>query len=67
MKYEDEYSGMCWDYLFFDCNREESLIELLRDYYGVEIMDIEEVRMSFLAMMERFHEVGIIKPKQDKE
>ena len=39
MKYESLYSGMCWDYLFFDMGEDDhdSFTVLLRDRYGVTI------------------------------
>lgn len=67
MKYEDIYEG-CWDYLFFDLNKDEdfslcSIPELLIKFYGVEFIDREKVRIRFLKMMEELHEEGAIKPQ----
>ena len=65
MKYEDQYEGNCWDFLFFpSCKRDESIIELLNNYYGAEIVDSEKFRYAFFALMEKFHEEGIIKPQE---
>lgn len=66
MKYEESYPGSCWDYLFFDTGRQESIIELLRDYYGTEIVDSERFRYRFFDLIEKFHEEGIIKPREHK-
>lgn len=63
MKYEEFY-GTCWDYLFIDMGMGESIVELLGKYYEVEIIDREKFRISFFELIEKLHEMGVIKPRK---
>ena len=67
MKYERLYPGNCWDFLFFNTSMDESIIELLINYYGVEITDVEKFRFPFFDLMEKLHETGVIKPQYNIE
>lgn len=62
LKYEDEYAG-CFDYLFFPMGGNNSLAELL-GYYGAELTDEKIVHDEFYALLESWHERGIMKPKE---
>ena len=64
MKYEKEYKGGCWDYLFFRVAEEESLVRLL-DYYGVSVKKPDEFKEKMMGLFAQLHELGIIEP--DKE
>ena len=62
MKYEKEYEGSCWDYLFFKVRPEKSLTVLLTQNYGVDIEKPEEFAQQMMALFAAMHESGIIRP-----
>lgn len=62
LKYEDEYSG-CFDYLFIDDGSGNDIITLLGKY-GATIKNWQTVHDEFYALLESWHERGIMKPKE---
>ena len=65
-KYEELYSGTCWDYMEWGIGERSigdgSLLHLLEDEYGADI-DWEQFKQEFFKFMETMHEKTIIKPK----
>ena len=67
MKYEDDYTA-CFDYMMFEENYEEySLKLMLRDWYGMKIMDEKEFRGRLFELFESAHEKGIVRPLTEEE
>jgi len=60
MKYEDEYKD-CFDYLFFGIDH-DSLFDILRDNYYVDIIDKDAFKKLIFQAIETAHEAGYIKP-----
>lgn len=67
MKYEDEYTGPCWDFIWLDGYEPaygfKSLSTTLVEEYGVEIANKLEFNERVRMMLEKMHEDGVIKPK----
>lgn len=68
MKYEGQYPGFCWDYLFglYPEQGPDTIKTLLREQYGVEIADHNAFERRLIEMFEKMHEDGIIQPKKDE-
>ena len=67
MKYESDYLS-CFDFIMFEENYEEySLKLMLRDWYGVKIVNEEEFRGRLYELFEKAHEEGIIRPLTKEE
>lgn len=66
-KYEEEYPGSCWDYMEWGLGERDigdgSLINLLKDGYGVEFQSADAFLGEFFKFMEQMHERGIMRPK----
>lgn len=62
-KYEDLYSGSCWDVPFLYGRETEPAMWEWLDLLGVELADAETFRQEFFTFMEGVHERSIIKPK----
>ena len=68
MKYEELYRGLCWDYMFglYPEEDPDTIKTLLRELYGVEIVNNAEFERRLIEMFEKMHEDGIIQPKKDE-
>ena len=62
-KYEGLYDGHCLDLVWEDLydTKEPTIISVLEDRVGVEFVD--DPRQEFYALLESWHERGIIRPK----
>ncbi len=63
MKYEQEYTA-CFDHLFLNVLH-DSWIAILKEHYGLEITNENEMEKLLFKALEIAHEKEIIKPKQD--
>ena len=61
MKYESQYNS-CFDYMFFDVNPEENIMNFLREHWHIKVVDEEKFRVAVFNLLEVCHEDGIIKP-----
>lgn len=64
MKYEYAYKG-CFDYMFFDVDPDQNITRFLDEEWGITIIDVERVRYDLFALIEKWHEEGIIIPEGD--
>jgi hypothetical protein len=62
-EYEGEYSGSCWDFLFFSCKDNEASLLPILDGLGAEVSDRQIFKAELLGLFESLHERGIIRPK----
>lgn len=66
-KYEDSYRLGCSDHLFFPADEPEVLTKI-EEWFDAKIdRDRDELKYSFLDMLEMWHEKGIIKPNKKEE
>lgn len=69
-KYENKYHGYCFDNFDQDITPASELMNLpdiLSQYYGVKIVDFDQWAHELWALMDSWHERGIIKPMPDDE
>ena len=62
MKFESQYNNKCFDYMFFDVNPEENIMNFLREHWHIKVVDEEKFRVAIYTLLEACHEDGIIKP-----
>ena len=67
MHYETEYNNKCFDYMFFDVNPEENIMNFLKEHWYIEVVDEEKFKNEILNLLEACHEDGIIKPSLEGE
>lgn len=67
MKYENEYLG-CFDWMFFDeVYPEHSIQLLLKDWYGMKIVDVDGFGARLFELFETAHEDGTVRPMTEDE
>ena len=68
MKYEEQYPGFCWDYMFglYPEQEDGDIRTFLGDSYGVEVVNDTEFERRLIETFEKMHEDGIIRPKKDE-
>lgn len=64
MKYEHSYKG-CFDYMFFDVFPDQNIERFFEEEWGITTADSERVRYDLFALIEKWHEEGIITPLTD--
>lgn len=64
MKYEHQYPGACWDWLFFEgADDDISITVFMKNNYGVSIDKPEEFANQLITLFGKMHEAGIIRPE----
>jgi len=62
MKYETQYNNKCFDYMFFDVNPKENIMNFLKEHWSIKIIDEEKFRVGLFTLLEMCHEEIIIEP-----
>lgn len=66
MKYEDQYDGSCFDFLFMNDGTHETLDFILKRYYSVDILNKDEFRYLIFKAIEEAHDKDYIRPLKEK-
>ena len=62
MQYETQYGNKCFDYMFFDVNPEENIMNFLAKHWYIKVVDEEKFRQAVYTLIEMCHEEIIIEP-----